>query len=142
MTYYRLTTDGWVPHKQDVASWQKYYSDQVKGLPTPDIIPIKEAVKQQPPVEIKLVSTVQDAVTRAKAEMEHIKEESTNKAVSSREHVKAQTTKRRKNQKHRGGVQKTKAKTNPRNKSRSNKKSLQFVRKALPQDVWGPAKWR
>ena len=73
MTHYRLTSDGLVPHTVDGDAYRKYFANQAAGIPQLNTIPIKEGKKKKSKVVVKLVSDVQDAVDRAKAEIKHIK---------------------------------------------------------------------
>ena len=172
MTHYRLTQDGWIPHTNDAEGYSKYFADQAKGLLTSNTFPIKDTGsvgrldgKKQMPVKVKLVSTVQDAVDRAKAELKHIKGNTRNGNRSLSQKVKAATPIRTLQAKKKKSVNKKKqhavstilkpkhsvkrtVKTNKVasvtfKKAVKNKKSFdsQLVRRTLPKDVWGPSKW-
>ena len=162
MTQYRLTHDGWIPHTSDAEGYRKYFADQAKGLSATGF-PIKDTVKpdrkpyvkKRKPVKVKLVSTVQDAVDRAKAELKHINGNTQIKNISLSQNIKAATSKKKKPHavsavpKHKHTVKRTstlkhkKAASATRKKPVKDKKSFgsQFVSRAHPRDVWGPAKW-
>ena len=74
MTHYRLTPTGWTEHVPDGDAYRKYFANQAKGLSSSNTFPIKENVKhekkKQEVVTVKLVSTVQDEVEKAKALIE------------------------------------------------------------------------
>ena len=98
MTMYRLSQDGWIPQTRDAEGYIKYFADQAKGLSATGF-PIKDTgktdskpdCKKRKPVKVQLVSTVQDAVDRAKAELKHIKANTRNKNLSLSQHVEAAT---------------------------------------------------
>ena len=155
MTHYRLTSDGLVPHTVDIEGYRKYFANQAAGIPQSNTIPIKEA-KEEPKVEVKLVSDVQDAVDRAKAEMKHIKR-NTAENISRRRIVKESTSKRSDARGKRAVKSRKKTSKKPaaaakkRNvpKKKTAKKTIKknvkqfashFVHRALANDVWGPTK--
>ena len=73
MAYYTLTPTGWKEHVPDGDAYRKYFANQAKGLSTSNTFSIKENVKhdkKQEVVTVKLVSTVQDEVEKAKALIE------------------------------------------------------------------------
>ena len=163
MTTYRLSQDGWVAHTGDSDGYRKYFTAQAKGLPTSNTFPIKDTVKSHTPVKVKLVSTVQDTLDRAKAELKHIKGDTRGKKLSLSRAVKAATSKKsvgksvnksvgksvdksvdKKRQHAASTVQKHKqAASAALKKTLKDKKSFgsKFVRRTQPRDVWGPTKW-
>ncbi len=160
MSYYRLSQDGWVPHTSDSDGYRKYYAAQVKGLSTSNTFPIKDTVKhdkKRKQVKVQLVSAVQDAVNRAKADLKHIKGDTRNKKINRPRAVKAAASNKSVD-KYKHSVKSHSVKSNSvkrraskhkkpvraaLKKALNDKKSFasQFVHRSQPQDVWGPAKW-
>ena len=165
MSYYRLSQDGWVPHTSDSDGYRKYYAAQVKGLSTSNTFPIKDTVKhdkKRKQVKVQLVSAVQDAVNRAKADLKHIKGDTRNKKINRPRAVKAAASNKSvdkyKHSVKNHSVKSHSVKSNSvkrraskhkkpvraaLKKALNDKKSFasQFVHRSQPQDVWGPAKW-
>ncbi len=160
MSHYRLSQDGWVPHTSDSDGYRKYYAAQVKGLSTSNTFPIKDTVKhdkKRKQVKVQLVSAVQDAVNRAKADLKHIKGDTRNKKINRPRAVKAAASNKSVD-KYKHSVKSHSVKSNSvkrraskhkkpvraaLKKALNDKKSFasQFVHRSQPQDVWGPAKW-
>jgi capsule polysaccharide export protein KpsE/RkpR len=160
MSYYRLSQDGWVPHTSDSDGYRKYYAAQVKGLSTSNTFPIKDTVKhdkKRKQVKVQLVSAVQDAVNRAKADLKRIKGDTRNKKINRPRAVKAAASNKSVD-KYKHSVKSHSVKSNSvkrraskhkkpvraaLKKALNDKKSFasQFVHRSQPQDVWGPAKW-
>ncbi len=160
MSHYRLSQDGWVPHTSDSDGYRKYYAAQVKGLSTSNTFPIKDTVKhdkKRKQVKVQLVSAVQDAVNRAKADLKHIKGDTRNKKINRPRAVKAAASNKSVD-KYKHSVKSHSVKSNSvkrraskhkkpvraaLKKALNDKKSFasQFVHRSQPRDVWGPAKW-
>ena len=160
MSHYRLSQDGWVPHTSDSDGYRKYYAAQVKGLSTSNTFPIKDTVKhdkKRKQVKVQLVSAVQDAVNRAKADLKHIKGDTRNKKINRPRAVKAAASSKSVD-KYKHSVKSHSVKSNSvkrraskhkkpvraaLKKALNDKKSFatQFVHRSQPRDVWGPAKW-
>ena len=146
MTHYRLSQDGWVPHTSDSDGYRKYYAAQVKGLSTSNTFPIKDTVKhdkKRKQVKVQLVSAVQDAVNRAKADLKHIKGDTRNKKINRSRAVKAAASNKSVDSVKRRASKHKKPVRAALKKALNDKKSFasQFVHRSQPQDVWGPAKW-
>ena len=146
MSHYRLSQDGWVPHTIDSDGYRKYYAAQVKGLSTSNTFPIKDTVKhdkKRKQVKVQLVSAVQDAVNRAKADLKHIKGDTRNKKINRPRAVKAAASNKSVDSVKRRASKHKKPVRAALKKALNDKKSFasQFVHRSQPQDVWGPAKW-
>ena len=146
MSHYRLSQDGWVPHTSDSDGYRKYYAAQVKGLSTSNTFPIKDTVKhdkKRKQVKVQLVSAVQDAVNRAKADLKHIKGDTRNKKINRPRAVKAAASNKSVDSVKRRASKHKKPVRAALKKALNDKKSFasQFVHRSQPQDVWGPAKW-
>ena len=146
MSYYRLSQDGWVPHTSDSDGYRKYYAAQVKGLSTSNTFPIKDTVKhdkKRKQVKVQLVSAVQDAVDRAKADLKRIKGDTRNKKINRPRAVKAAASNKSVDSVKRRASKHKKPVRAALKKALNDKKSFasQFVHRSQPQDVWGPAKW-
>lgn len=94
MSKFILTPNGWSKYTPSVYHLRRYYAKQAMGKDTTDSIPIiKSSKKAQTPVQLRVVSNIQNNINRTKAEVKHIKENTKHQTPRTRSDLKGRTSK-------------------------------------------------